>query len=63
MLAISLKFRRFVTEGALNALAQLEFHPRGGALKVRESFSPEIFQFREKSLQLLNALSEVVDRQ
>jgi hypothetical protein len=40
----------------------LKFHPGGGTFKVRESFAPEIFQFRKKGLQLLNALSQVVDR-
>ena len=57
-----LKFGRFIAEGALDALAKLEFGARHGALKIGESFPAEVFEFRDEGLQLFNVLSEVVDR-
>jgi hypothetical protein len=57
-----LKFRRFISEGALDALAKLEFGASDGTFQIGKAFPPEIFEFRDESLQLFDALSEVVDR-
>ena len=35
---------------------------REGAFEIREAFPSEVFKFRDKGLQLFNALGEVVDR-
>ena len=56
-----LKLGRFIAEGALDALAQLELSTGEGTLEIREAIPSEIFKFRDKCLQLFNALSEVVD--
>jgi hypothetical protein len=44
---IGLELRRFLAEGALDAFTDLQFGPRSGALKVRESISSEVFDFRK----------------
>ena len=57
-----LRLGRFIAEGALDALSKLELSAGEGALKIGEAFPSEIFKFRDKGLQLFNALGEVVDR-
>jgi len=57
-----LKLGRFIAEGALETLSKLEFGAGEGTLEIREAFPSEIFKFRDKGLQLFNALGEVVDR-
>ncbi len=61
-MAMRLKLGRFIAEGALDALAKLELSTGEGALEIRKAIPSEIFKFRYKSLQLFNALGEVVDR-
>ena len=61
-MTMGLKFRRFVAEGALDAFPKLKFSTGEGAFEIREAFPPKIFKFRDKGMELLNALSEIVDR-
>ncbi len=57
-----LKLGRFVAEGALDALSKLELSTGESAFEIREAFPSEIFKFRDKGLQLFDALGEGVDR-
>ena len=59
---MSLRLRRFIAEGSLDALSKLELSTGESAFEIREAFPSEIFKFRDKGLQLFNALGEVVDR-
>ncbi len=61
MVAMGLIFRRFIPEGALDALTKLEFGPGSGPFNVRESFPSEVFNLRQKSLQLLDTLGQVFE--
>lgn len=58
-----LEFRRFVAEGALDALAKLKLGAGLGSLKIGKTFPSQIFELRDERLELFNALGEVVNRQ
>lgn len=60
-MSIGLKFRGLIAEGTFNTLAELQFSSGSSALQVREPLTPQIFYLRDKVLQLLNTLREVVD--
>ena len=57
-----LKLRRFLTEGAFDAFAQLKLRAGLRSLEIGEALPSEIFQFRDKRPQLFDALGKVVDR-
>lgn len=60
-MAMCLILLGLLAECPLDAFAELEFRSGSGALEVGEAFPSEIFHLRKKGLQLLDALSQVVD--
>jgi len=61
-MTIRLELWRFLAESALDALTYLQLGPCSAPLKVWESISAEVFHFRKDSLQLLDALGQIIDR-
>ena len=60
---MGLKFRGLISESTFNTFAQLQFRSSSRALQIGEPFPSEVFDFRKKGLQLLDALREVIDGQ
>jgi hypothetical protein len=61
-MAVRLEFRRFLAERALNAFPKLELRSGQSSLEVGKTFPSQVFEFRDKCLELFDVLGEVVNR-
>jgi hypothetical protein len=59
VVAVSLEFRRFISEGSPDALAESKFRAISGRIAVGKAFPSEIFYLREELLELLDCASDV----
>ena len=61
-MAVRLEFRRFLPKRAFDAFAKLKLRAGQRPLEIGKTFTAQIFELRDKGLELFDALSEVVDR-